>query len=170
MIGDFEVLRNRVNEFYFQSFIRMIKFVGMAVQLPLSVLIIFYHKNPSELLAIIFVFIFLVVICSASVKAARNDGKFETTIISIDKTGIRRKGKDLLTVSIDFENISRVIEVEDGLILIKEGTWSRMAFLFGGKNILSREPGILFIPSMIKDFEKLSDFFVNKKYRRAVNK
>lgn len=165
MTGDFEVSRGRVDQFYSQIFSRMLKFVVIAFQLPLTVLIIIYYKDPSELLAILFILIFLLVTCSASVKAERNAAKFEGTIISIDKTRITRKGKDLLTVSIDFKNINRVIEREEGLVLIEDGTWSRMIFFFGGRNILGGEPGILFIPTMIKDFEKLNSFFVNAKYK-----
>jgi len=164
MVGDFEVSRNRIDEFYSQSLSRIMKFTVIAFQLPLSALIIIFHKNRFELLTIFFLFIFLLVICVASVKAERSNGKFEATCISIDKTHIKRKGKDLLTVSIDFKNIRRVIEIEDGLVITQDGHWTKMTFLFGGKYILSQEPGILFIPSMIKDFEKLRDFFVNKKY------
>lgn len=161
MEGTFEVDRSRVDEFYHQYLIGMLKIVGIGIQVPLTILIIAYHDDSRELLSILFILVLLAILCFASVKALRNSARFEGTIIIIDKDGITRKGEKLLTVSMDFKNISKIRERQDGLVLCR----NTMPLLFGGRYVLSQEPGILFIPSMIKDYERIHNFFVLEKYK-----
>lgn len=159
MEGTFEVDKNRIDEFYHQYFFRVLKIVGIGIQLPLTILIIAKHKDSQELLSILFILVFLVILCFVSVESIRN--RFEQTIIIIDKVGITRKGGELLTVSMNFMNVSKIIERQDGLILCT----NTMALIFGGGYPLSHNPAILFIPSMIKDYEHIHNFFVLEKYK-----
>jgi hypothetical protein len=165
MTREFHISKAKRDEFYFQTTIVLTKIVVPAIWLPTLILVLIFLQNNDGLKILLGITALLIVVCTASIIAEKNNAVFESTIILLDEDSVTRTGNNLRTVQIEFNRIAKVIERDNGLVLVDKDIWAWGVFLFGGRHILSNEPGIIFIPSMMGEFDELYSFFIRKKWR-----
>ncbi|WKK75946.1 hypothetical protein QYS49_00330 [Marivirga salinae] len=84
----------------------------------------------------------------------------DNTIIYLQKNQITRKGKELRTVIMNFDEVTNVEYVKHGMVLYDTNA-SKFYIMFA-QNAYATEAGILFIPNTIEDFEEIKNYVLNK--------
>ena len=85
----------------------------------------------------------------------------ENTIIEVDENRISRTGKGLLTNSIWFDEIGEIKKNDVGLVILKEGISSNIG-LHTNRTAYSTEPGLIFIPYTIENFDDLEKSIIER--------
>ena len=157
MIGTYFVDRNKVKNFYKQGLISTSISVGM-VWLFFMLLIL----SSQEILILSIVITLVCLLAIGLWMAKSGDGSFESTQIIIENDRIIRKGKGLITVRIKFNEVGRIFTHRNALIIVRKGIFPMISY-FNDRHKFISNMDILYIPSMIENFESIKIYIKEKR-------
>lgn len=144
---------NRIASFNKRSVIEMLV-MSSFVLVPLLILGAYGGKNGLPILGI--VVITLLVATGATLAGAE---RFQKIRIKLCPFSIKRKGIDFDHTEIFYSEIGRVIVKRHGFVIIKKGLGPNLNYYLN-KWVLTHSDSVIFIPSLITDYERIKEFFL----------
>jgi hypothetical protein len=167
MIREFRVDRDRIYDFHKKFLQRVAKYMAI-ILIPVMVLIFSSYDGMEDVYGAAF-FIISFVIAFAGVMGQTGNSTFkafEKTKIILEEGRVIRMGDGLMTSRISYKEIGRIAHLQHGIVIIKRGIFPFLNYHFS-RYALTLHHDIIFIPYLLKDYDILKDFFINKKYLRV---
>lgn len=129
----------------------------------MSIFILFMLLDNDTSMDVVFYSVLTFVICGGIGLFIRSQVEYplDNTIIIITNNEIIRKGENLLTIRMKFDEIDKVKYKSTGIVLMNNNISSKMNYHLSNFALTS-EFGILFIPSNIENFDKVKSHILEK--------